>query len=797
MNTSTVSCRRLAAILLNAAVVWLATIAGAAWADPPAQAGRLALAQGPVSYAPGGDDAWIEAQLNRPLTVGDRLWAGDNGRAEIELPGASVRMSELTSVSLLNLDDRIVQLQVAQGRVNVRVRTLPQGETFEIDTPNAAFVIDRVGDYRIDVDAQAGATTIALRDGTGSVYGDGASFALRRGETVRVYGTDLARPEFYALAPADNFDRWSRERDRRFASSYAARYVSPEIVGYADLDTYGTWRPAESFGNVWFPRDVPQGWAPYRYGHWSWIDPWGWTWVDDAPWGFAPFHYGRWAYVAGSWGWVPGPVRVRPVYAPALVAFVGGADFQIAFRSGPSAGGIGWFPLAPGEAYRPAYVASRDYVRNVNVSNTIINTTVINNIYQNNVTQVNYRNAQVANAVTAVPPTVFAQAQPVQRNAVTVSRDVVMRGQITPTAAVAPTRVGITGAAATTNNRPAPEVLQRSVVARSAPPAPVVPVAQRVEMLQREPGKPLDRPAIAAREGAATAAPNVHVVSKATPQTPPRVREGAQNAAPPPPATAPSQAAREQRGSPPGAAQPDERVRANTQIPPATPAAPMAVPRAMPPSSASPSSAAAQPPASPPQLRRDQRNADNGQRPANTVAPAPPQAATPPVAPARVAQPQPAPAAPPPSVARTPAAAPPAPAATAPAAAIDPRRANEGNAPPMRQREPRQATPAPQAAPAAPNVPPPQARGAPSPQPQPIPQARVAPPPPQPAPQARVAPAPPPQQPPQARAAPPPQPQPQAAPSPSTEEQVAARQRGQPEADRGKGEKKDKERGGG
>src|SRR5256885_3839541 len=43
------------------------------------------------------------------------------------------------------------------------------------------------------------------------------------------------------------------------------------------------------------------------------------SWVDDAPWGFAPFHYGRWTIVGGSWGWVPGPIRVRPWYAPALV----------------------------------------------------------------------------------------------------------------------------------------------------------------------------------------------------------------------------------------------------------------------------------------------------------------------------------------------------------------------------------------------------------------------------------------------------------------------------------------------
>jgi hypothetical protein len=117
----------------------------------------------------------------------------------------------------------------------------------------------------------------------------------------------------------------------------------------------------------------------------------------------------------GDYRWPLGldsrPVIVRPVYAPALVAFIGGDNFQLSLSSGSTAG-IGWFPLAPGEVYRPAYVASRDYVRNVNVSNTVVNTTVINNIYnQTNVTQLNYRNAQVGNAVTAVPAAVFAQPE--------------------------------------------------------------------------------------------------------------------------------------------------------------------------------------------------------------------------------------------------------------------------------------------------------------------------------------------------------------------------------------------------
>jgi hypothetical protein len=55
-----------------------------------------------------------------------------------------------------------------------------------------------------------------------------------------------------------------------------------------------------------------------------WDPLYGWTWVDDAPWGWAPYHYGRWVFASGFWAWAPGPIIVRPIYAPALVAFFGG-----------------------------------------------------------------------------------------------------------------------------------------------------------------------------------------------------------------------------------------------------------------------------------------------------------------------------------------------------------------------------------------------------------------------------------------------------------------------------------------
>lgn len=674
MNLNTRTRRLLAAITMAAAALSFTTVA---LADPPSRAARIGYMQGPVSFAPAGDDSWVEARLNRPITIGDSVWTDNNARTELQFGAATVRLDEYTSVQLLNLDDRTIQLQLAQGRINVSARAMRNGETLEIATPNVAFTIRQAGDYRIDVDPRDNATTVSVRRGAGDVYGDGEAFTLRSNDAARFFGTDLRQREFYALAPRDDFDRWASDRDRRGDRSLSARYVSSEVVGYADLDQYGTWSAQPTYGNVWFPREVSREWAPYRYGHWSWIDPWGWSWVDDAPWGFAPFHYGRWSNFDGRWGWVPGPVNVRPVYAPALVAFVGGANFSLTLSSGPVGNGIGWFPLAPGEVYRPAYTASRDYVRNVNVSNTVVNTTVINNIYNNqtNITQVNYRNAQVANAVTAVPPAVFAQSQSVQRGMVPVSSELLRRGQVTTMAAVAPTPMGIAGGAPATNRKPARTIVDREVVVRTAPPATIAPVAQRVDQLQRQPGQPLERAAIVSTSPSPAAA-NVRVVDRQTPQAvpqgtpritgapPPMAQRSADDVARPVPqagrvvAPPAAQPAPPTAAVPPAAMPPRERggmgspgVVAPSQAPQpmsrdrgaGTPPA-VAAPAPMAPQVAVPQNVP-RPPPSAPQADRARGGFDNQQgNRAPSPAPAPSAIAPIPMpAPASVAPPQPAP----------------------------------------------------------------------------------------------------------------------------------------------------------
>jgi hypothetical protein len=329
-----------------------------------------------------------------------------------------------------------------------------------------------------------------MRKGQGEAYGDGAAYVIDSRQQYQFTGTNLREYQYVAAPRLDEFDNWGSERDRRYDSSVSARYVSQDVVGYQDLDANGTWRTDASYGNVWYPNRVSAGWAPYRDGHWAWIDPWGWTWMDDAPWGYAVSHYGRWANLQGNWGWVPGPMRTRAYYAPALVAFVGGNNFQVAISSG-NVGGTAWFPLGPREVYRPSYASSRAYIENINRSNTVVTTTVINNTYNNNVTNIVYANRQVAGAVIAVPTSAFMQSQPVSKTAVRVSRDMNIGGPVAFVARVAPTEKSVRGAAIQVGKPPG-GAFQRPVVARTQPAAAHSGFEAQQQQLAAKPGAPLN-----------------------------------------------------------------------------------------------------------------------------------------------------------------------------------------------------------------------------------------------------------------------------------------------------------------
>jgi len=463
--------------------------------DPPGRAARLGHVDGSVSFQPAGESEWEPAVPNRPMTTGDKLWADRDSRAGVQLGSTSIHLNSNTGISFLNLDDRTTQIQLSSGSISVRVRRLERDDVFEIDTPNQAFSIFQPGQYRIEVSEDGTHTAITVREGEGESTGNGQTYTVHEGQRATFSGTDRLNADVEQVGDRDDFDRWSDGRDRRFDDSRSSRYVSPEVVGAQDLDEYGDWQPNPEYGNVWYPR-VEAGWAPYHTGHWAWIDPWGWTWVDDAPWGYAPFHYGRWCSVGGRWGWVPGPIAVRPVYAPALVVFVGGG--------GPGMGGnVAWFPLGPREVYVPPYRVSPTYVNRVNISNTTVTQTTVTNVYNttivNNNTTVNnvtYVNRNVNGAVTAVPQKAFAGGQPVSRVAVPVSRQQLAAAPVTTRVAVAPTQNAVLGprAGATSNVAAPPRaVFTRPVIAKAAPPPAPVSFAAKEQVLAAHPGQPVAR----------------------------------------------------------------------------------------------------------------------------------------------------------------------------------------------------------------------------------------------------------------------------------------------------------------
>jgi hypothetical protein len=234
-------------------------------------------------------------------------------------------------------------------------------------------------------------------------------------------------------AASDDFVAWWRPPDAGGADTAAADRQAPhtlstEITGYEALAGNGSWQTAPGYGAVWFPATAPGDWAPYRYGHWRWVAPWGWTWIDDMAWGFAPSHYGRWASIPQvdpldpsdlgtvRWGWVPGaqvadPVDA-PVYAPALVAFLGTAGVGLSYPDavGPA---VAWFPLAPGDIYWPGYTKDLDLIRRINQGTVADPSTIgpgINGEPPAEIVNGDYPNRRFASVV---PRSVFLAGRPV------------------------------------------------------------------------------------------------------------------------------------------------------------------------------------------------------------------------------------------------------------------------------------------------------------------------------------------------------------------------------------------------
>ena len=497
---------------------------------------RVAYLDGGASFARGDEpDDWQAADVNVPMTLGDRIYTNDHSRMELQVHGGdTIWAGAHTDLAALNLTEDTKQFAVKSGVATFRVRQMDANDVWEVDTPNAAVNFESAGDYRVRVD-QDGNTRIAVERGNATVAAGGGQIALNAGEEMVIDGTDSPRYDVVSMTPPDAWDHWVEGRYGRVQHSASYHYVNASISGAEDLDQYGSWSSNPQYGMVWSPTQVEVGWTPYRVGHWGWQDPWGWTWISSEPWGWAPYHYGRWVTYSSRWYWVPvAPVVQAVAYSPALVGFVGsGPGFSASVTIGGGGGYVGWFPLAPREPFVPWWAPHP--VAAVNVTNV----TYVNQTY-----------------VTVVNQNTFVSGGLVARNVVTdgavvrqVSATQVVRGAVPMIPTVASTRVSVrTG---TNVVRPPAAVVARSVVARVAPP-PAPPRFQQKLAVIQESKRPVDPVAAAKMTTQAQAQPRATVAVRPATTTAGNVtlapRQGASAATAARSKAAPAQAAAPVRG---------------------------------------------------------------------------------------------------------------------------------------------------------------------------------------------------------------------------------------------------------
>lgn len=398
--------------LAAACVVWLSWLPclAAAQDDPPGRVGRLAQVEGAVWVYDVDADEWILASRNRPLTRGDRLSTEDAARAQVRIGSTTLRLDGRTEVEFVRLDDEAMHVQLHSGSASARTLSDETAREFMLSTDVGRF--KPLGPGLLRVDHADDTSTAAALAGTLRFESDDSVLDIEPGRRAAFWRDGRTHYTWRDMLQ-DDFARWVDDAERRDASQSQPRHVSPEMTGAEDLEGHGRWIEDADYGALWIPRVVVPGWAPYRFGHWAWIGPWGWTWVDDAPWGFAPFHYGRWVWYRGAWGWAPGAYVRRPVYAPALVAWVGGPHVGVSVTLGRNAPPVGWFPLAPREVYVPTYRVSAVYVRNVNRTHAahVDAALVATPGYAARVNR--YANRRVVGAVTVVPADVIVRRRPV------------------------------------------------------------------------------------------------------------------------------------------------------------------------------------------------------------------------------------------------------------------------------------------------------------------------------------------------------------------------------------------------
>ncbi|MCW3052595.1 MAG: FecR family protein [Chthonomonadales bacterium] len=311
----------------------------------PVRMARFSLVQGKINCRPSTKVDWSPAYLNQPIRQGEQILVPANSRAEISFDDGSVARlggGAFVTMQTLYSDDKgeFTEIKLNDGIATFRLKN--NLDVYQVDSPCCSIKATGPAEFRVGARNHC---EVADHKGTVTVENHHGSLNLAPKQFVPVHTTedDLhAEP----LPPDDTWENWNDDRDRAYdeGSPVSRRYLPSNIALAApDLDNYGSWHHVARYGDVWVPRVREAGWRPYHHGHWTWVDPFGWTWVGAEPWGWAPYHYGTWVHSDYGWAWDPGPAQ--QCWTPAACSF---SSYN---------GNIAWAPLAPEEVVYPSRLA--------------------------------------------------------------------------------------------------------------------------------------------------------------------------------------------------------------------------------------------------------------------------------------------------------------------------------------------------------------------------------------------------------------------------------------------------------
>ena len=229
-----------------------------------------------ATIQPATDDEAIEAAINMPLVVGDRVDTAREARMEVVLADGSILwLDQYTTVSFdavaFSRDlvgDRTV-LYLVDGSIMIQVpEHVLSGEPMRIDSSGATVYLNQPGTYRIEV-LRSGGLRVEVWEGLAEAATTAGGVLVQSATAAEVRSGEVSGVEPH-LTWGDDFAQWVEQRRLSYESE-SSQYVDDRYGREAAiLDSYGTWVYVDATQSwAWRPAVGPD-WKPYTAGRWYW-----------------------------------------------------------------------------------------------------------------------------------------------------------------------------------------------------------------------------------------------------------------------------------------------------------------------------------------------------------------------------------------------------------------------------------------------------------------------------------------------------------------------------------------------